>query len=566
MSDSQKNIPSVAAEQEGFSRELQRLERFARAACAKDRRYQEVLPVIVPAGGEECLIKLRNHLRHITPWVTKFGMRLNAAVDEFAKAAHWQQALHLWSTAALSDRNEVTYNSLIAACHRGSQWQRALIVLKELEQKLQATVISYSSALSAVAKADDRWHLALHLFQAMENVQRDAIVYNATIAACGEKWQHALSLFFQLVTSRLQGSLVSYNSAISAAEKSGEWRIAMQLMEDLIATPHLLPDIITYNAVISACAKGGQWQHAMSLYSALLGYRLYPSVITCSSLISACERGGRWQEALHLLEELPAYEVKANIITYNSAISACEKRGQWQNAQFLMVQLKVCGLFADVITFNSTISACEKGGHWLQASHLLSMLQTGHQATVISFNSTISAHEECSQWPHALQTLQELGHLIPSSATEMTCNSVISACDKGSRWSQAFWFLDDLHRQSHRHDVMLFTCNLAACASAAQWRRGLIVSAMSMTAWTGGLGGLALGILQSLAVTACVQQRHWREALGLHGKGSPADVLTVNLTMDACEHFNYWLQSLQLLTDLENDHDGPNAVSYSFLE
>lgn len=36
--------------------------------------------------------------------------------------------------------------------------------------------------------------------------------------------------------------------------------------------------------------------------------------------------------------------------------------------------------------------------------------------------------------------------------------------------------------------------------------------------------------------------------------------------MDACEHFNYWLQSLQLLTDLENDHDGPNAVSYSFLE
>ena len=62
---------------QGFSRELQRLERFARAACAKDRRYQEVrcswdppvlhgpgsmgihgdlrevLPVIVPAGGED---------------------------------------------------------------------------------------------------------------------------------------------------------------------------------------------------------------------------------------------------------------------------------------------------------------------------------------------------------------------------------------------------------------------------------------------------------------------------------------------------------------------------------
>ena len=45
--------PKTMEEQEGFSRELQRLERFARAACAKDRRYQEVLPVIVPAGGED---------------------------------------------------------------------------------------------------------------------------------------------------------------------------------------------------------------------------------------------------------------------------------------------------------------------------------------------------------------------------------------------------------------------------------------------------------------------------------------------------------------------------------
>lgn len=121
---------------QGFSRELQRLERFARAACAKDRRYQEVwsarglatwkgtrfldgtlidflapgdskiarlqlhwitgvpgaptqlplpmmlfclscfqvLPVIVPAGGEECLIKLRNqNLRHITVLKTKLS-------------------------------------------------------------------------------------------------------------------------------------------------------------------------------------------------------------------------------------------------------------------------------------------------------------------------------------------------------------------------------------------------------------------------------------------------------------------------------------------------------------
>lgn len=45
--------PKSLEDREGFAMELQRLERFTRAACAKDHRYQEVLPVIVPVGGED---------------------------------------------------------------------------------------------------------------------------------------------------------------------------------------------------------------------------------------------------------------------------------------------------------------------------------------------------------------------------------------------------------------------------------------------------------------------------------------------------------------------------------
>lgn len=44
------------------------------------------------------------------------------------------------------------------------------------------------------------------------------------------------------------GTLISYNSAISATEKAGEWQMAIHLMEELI-TRQLLPDIITYNTV-----------------------------------------------------------------------------------------------------------------------------------------------------------------------------------------------------------------------------------------------------------------------------------------------------------------------------
>ncbi len=48
---------------------------------------------------------------------------------------YWFILIHCRLTWRWGDGSgkQVTYNSLIAACHRGSQWQRALIVLKELD-------------------------------------------------------------------------------------------------------------------------------------------------------------------------------------------------------------------------------------------------------------------------------------------------------------------------------------------------------------------------------------------------------------------------------------------------
>lgn len=50
-----KDVTEDQEGESGFLRERRRLERFTSAACAKDRRYGEVLPVIVPWGGEDIL-------------------------------------------------------------------------------------------------------------------------------------------------------------------------------------------------------------------------------------------------------------------------------------------------------------------------------------------------------------------------------------------------------------------------------------------------------------------------------------------------------------------------------
>ena len=63
------------------------------------------------------------------------------------------------------------------------------------------------------------------------------------------------------------------------------------------------PDTISYNAAISACEKGGQWQRVLALLKTMCEERVWPNTTSYSAAISACEKGKHWELGLHLLEE-----------------------------------------------------------------------------------------------------------------------------------------------------------------------------------------------------------------------------------------------------------------------
>ena len=49
------------------------------------------------------------------------------------------------------------------------------------------------------------------------------------------------------------------------------------------------PNVISYNAAISACQKRGEWQQAVSLFRAMPQARITPDVVSYNAVISAYE-------------------------------------------------------------------------------------------------------------------------------------------------------------------------------------------------------------------------------------------------------------------------------------
>jgi len=82
------------------------------------------------------------------------------------------------------------------------------------------------------------------------------------------------------------------------------------------------PNTITYNAAISACEKGGEWERALELLGGMEAAGVAPNTVTYNAAISACEKGGKWERALELLDGMEAAGVAPDTVTYSAAIEA----------------------------------------------------------------------------------------------------------------------------------------------------------------------------------------------------------------------------------------------------
>mmetsp|Transcript_167486 Transcript_167486/g.537854 ORF Transcript_167486/g.537854 Transcript_167486/m.537854 type:complete len:91 (+) Transcript_167486:1-273(+) len=71
-----------------------------------------------------------------------------------------------------------------------------------------------------------------------------------------------------------------------------------------MASAHVELDTITYNAAVSACEKCGEWDHAVQILVEMASAHVELDAITYNAEVSAYETGGECDRAFRLLVEM----------------------------------------------------------------------------------------------------------------------------------------------------------------------------------------------------------------------------------------------------------------------
>ncbi|CAJ1355985.1 unnamed protein product, partial [Effrenium voratum] len=259
--------------------------------------------------------------------------KARASIRACGEASRWQQAVQLLGALIAEDlADDFSFTFAIGACEKASQWRQALDLLTAVfVHKTEPSVFPFNSALSACA-CGLQWQISLGLLEDLEarHLRADVVTYNCLIRSAD--W--ALALFFlrSLPSQTVRPTVISFNAALDACGKAGQWTQVLALLEELDADRGLQVSEVTLSTVMSACGQVARWQEAAASWPALAISVV--NVVAFNALISAYDQGARWQEAIQArhgqLRSRLAQGCQPDIVSYNAVISACEKGGKWQ--------------------------------------------------------------------------------------------------------------------------------------------------------------------------------------------------------------------------------------------
>eukprot|EP00913_Durusdinium_trenchii_P015687 g14742.t1 len=259
----------------------------------------------------------------------------HAALKECIRHGDWKQAL----TLLFSSRRQrvqpdiVSYNLVLQACRRASQWPCAVELLTHLP--LSSDVVTVSTVVSALEETD-HWAAALGLLREahVEAIELNIVAFGAAVSCARRQWRWSSALLQEALDRGLEQSLIAHNNGLAACEPSTvlvssassaasrHWPKTLELLVQAVQAGLKL-DAVAQNTVITAAGRGGRWSLALNALAQAVEAQTV-GVRSFRAAIAAVACAG-WECCLWLLSSMrrPSPDLEC----YSEAMFACVQSG-----------------------------------------------------------------------------------------------------------------------------------------------------------------------------------------------------------------------------------------------
>jgi len=201
--------------------------------------------------------------------------------------------------------DEILYNSLMDACVKFNEINKALSLFEEMTKKgIEPSAITYGILIKAYGKMND----LVKAFKVFETIKLkelliNDVTYGCLLDACvkNNRIDLAVILFQRIKDDKIPLNTILYTTLIKGFNKANKLTEALAIFEKMKENVKTLPNLITYNCIIDACLKGNSFEKALELYGEMQGFlRIKPDLITFSTLIKGFTRSGQLKVAFDL--------------------------------------------------------------------------------------------------------------------------------------------------------------------------------------------------------------------------------------------------------------------------
>ncbi|XP_061355260.1 pentatricopeptide repeat-containing protein At4g13650 [Gastrolobium bilobum] len=391
----------------------------------------------------------------------------NALVTLYSRLGNLISADQIFN--AMSQRDRVSYNSLISGLAQQGYSDRALELFKKMHLDcLKPDCITVASLLSACASVGALLKgKQLHSYAIKSGISSDIILEGALLdlyVKCSDlKTAHD----FFLATEN--ENVVLWNVMLVAYGLLDNLNESFQIFTQM-QIEGIVPNQFTYPSILKTCTSLGALDLGEQIHTQVLKTGFQFNVYVSSVLIDMYAKLGKLDTALKILRRLK----EKDVVSWTAMIAGYTQHDMFAEALNLFEEMQDQGIQSDNIGFASAISACAgiqalDQGKQIHAQSCVS----GYLDDLSIGNALVSLYARCGKVQEAYVAFDKI-----FAKDNISWNSLISGFAQSGHFEEALNLFAQMNKAGLEINSFTFGSAVSAAANVANVRLGKLIHAM----------------------------------------------------------------------------------------